>query len=228
MAKIKKGILGPLSGKLGPVIGGMWKTIAYIRIAPSRKAKSKRTAGQIATQEKMKFINNFLVPFHAYITVGMKNEAASQTEISAAFSANYHEAIRGTSPAFSVDYSKFIFSKGILPMVSNMAVTLSNDSLQITWESQNEKIATYNDQLMLVIYASELNETDGFIGGVNRSAKKCTFQLNKAFKGKSIEVYMSMTSLDRKRIANNVHLGSFTATQNLPEQMPEGLPVVSH
>jgi hypothetical protein len=41
MAKIKKGILGPLSGKLGPVIGGMWKTIAYIRIAPSKKAKKQ-------------------------------------------------------------------------------------------------------------------------------------------------------------------------------------------
>ena len=77
MAKLNKGILGPISGKLGPVIGGTWKTIAYIRAVSSKKP-AKRTIGQIATQEKMRFLNNFLVPFHPYITVGMKNEANSQ------------------------------------------------------------------------------------------------------------------------------------------------------
>lgn len=31
MAVILNGILGPLSGKVGPVVGGMWKGIAYIK-----------------------------------------------------------------------------------------------------------------------------------------------------------------------------------------------------
>ena len=54
------------------------------------------------------------------------------------------------------------------------------------------------------VYATELKKADGFIGGVNRSAAKCSFQLNERFRGKAIEVYASITSLDRKRIANNV------------------------
>ncbi|MGF1923016.1 MAG: DUF6266 family protein [Bacteroidia bacterium] len=209
MAKIKKGILGAFSGKVGPIIGGMWKNIAYIKAAPTTAAKRPRTAGQLATQEKMKFINNFLVPFHPFITVGLKNEAESQTEISAAFKANYHEAIIGISPNLSVDFSKFIFSKGILPMVTNMVATLVDDTLKFTWESASTSKSNFDDQLMILIYSSDLKKTDGFIGGVTRSAKHCTFQLDDKFKGKSVEVYASITSLDRKRIANNIYLGRF-------------------
>ncbi len=207
MAKIKKGILGAFSGKVGPVIGGMWKTIAYIKAVPKTDTKRMRSPKQIATQEKMKFINNFLVPFHPYITVGMKNEAESQTEISAAFKANYHEAILGTSPNLSVDYSKFIFSRGVLPMVTDMTALLVNDTIQFTWECNNSKKTNFDDQLMIVAYSSDLKKAVGFIGGVNRSATKCNFQLNERFRGKAIEVYASITSLDRKRIANNVYLG---------------------
>ena len=206
MAKIKKGILGPLSGKLGPVIGGMWKTIAYLKTV-SKGPKPKRTLGQLATQEKMKFINHFLVPFHAYISVGMKNEAESQTEISAAFQANYHESILGTHPSLSIEYSKFIFSKGTLPMVTNMQAALVDDTIQFTWESTSQPKAKYDDQLIIILYSRELKRTCGFIGGVNRSAKECAFKLNSAFMGRPIDVYASMTSLDRKRIANNVYLG---------------------
>ncbi|SFH00441.1 DUF6266 family protein [Pedobacter insulae] len=209
MAKIKKGILGPLSGKLGPVIGGTWKTISYLRIAPPKSNKSKRTPAQIATQEKMRFINKFLVPFHPYITVGMKHEAESQTEISAAFSANYHESILGISPNLSVDFGKFIFSKGILPMVKDLAVTLADGFLHITWSFESVPKTSFDDQMIIVAYAHELEETDGFIGGVNRAAKKCALQLSEHFIGKAIDVYVSITSLDRKRIANNVYLGRY-------------------
>jgi hypothetical protein len=207
MAKIKKGILGPLSGKLGPVIGGMWKTIAYLKAVSKSPSKPKRTPGRIAVQEKMKFINTFLRPFHSYITVGMKNEAESQTEISAAFQANYHESILGVHPNLVVDYSKLIFSKGILPMVTNMVATLVDDTVQFTWEATNDQKSAFNDQLMIVIYTSELKRAAGFIGGVNRSAKQCTFNLKDGFVGRSIHVYASITSLDRKKIANNVYLG---------------------
>ena len=207
MAKIKNGILGPLSGKIGPVIGGTWKTIAYIRAVSKTENKRPRTERQIATQEKMRFINNFLVPFHRYINIGLKNEAASRTEISVAFTLNYHEAILGIHPDFSVDYSKFIFSKGILPMVTNMVATLVDDTIQFTWESTDYLKSRFDDQLMIVVYCSELKKADGFIGGVKRSTGKCMFELNERFRGKAVEVFASITSWDRRRIANNVYLG---------------------
>lgn len=208
MAKLKKGILGPISGKIGPVIGGTWKTIAYIR-AVSPKKTAKRTPGQIATQEKMRFLNNFLIPFHPYLTVGMKNEANSQTEISAAFSANYHRTILGIFPDLSVDHSQFIFSKGSLPMVSDMVVTAENHNLQITWNSNNGLKACFDDQLVIVVYCAAMHKTQGFIGGINRRDNKCILELESNFMGKELDIYASITSLDRKKIADNIYLGRF-------------------
>jgi len=41
MGTIKKGILGGFSGKVGTVIGGVWKGIEYMRSIPGQCFKSK-------------------------------------------------------------------------------------------------------------------------------------------------------------------------------------------
>jgi len=209
MAKMKKGILGPFSGTLGNVVGATWKSIPYVRAKPvKKKKKTPRSPGQIATQEKMRFVNNFLVPFHPYINVGMINEAAAQTEISAAFTANYHHSIIGTHPDLTVDYSKFIFSKGKLPMVTDVVMELSSpDTISLTWNRTGNLKTAYNDQLILVLYCRDFHKADGFVGGVKRTTEKCTYQFNPQFVGKQLDVYLSLISFNRKHIADNVYLG---------------------
>lgn len=208
MAKIRKGILGPVSGTIGPVVGGIWKGIPYVRTKPKKKKKKQRTPAQIAAQEKLKFMNLILVPFHDYIKVGFANEAEQQTEISAAFSANYHTMLSGVYPALEADYSKLVLSVGNLPMVNDIRFDLQDpETLKLTWENDVIKNTVFNDQLMLVAYCPELDMTFGFTGGVNRSQKQCVVKMEDKFVGKALEVYLSMTSFDRKAIANSVYLG---------------------
>ena len=52
MAKIKYGILGPLSGKLGSLIGGSWKGIPYVRMNKEADIKRNRSAAQPARSEQ--------------------------------------------------------------------------------------------------------------------------------------------------------------------------------
>jgi|GEM_PF-2541347 len=40
MAKLKQGIFGPVSGKIGPVVGGSWKGIPLGCSAPEKKENS--------------------------------------------------------------------------------------------------------------------------------------------------------------------------------------------
>ncbi len=47
MGKIKQGILGGFSGKVGTVIGGNWKGISYMRSIP-QSIKNPRTDGQVS------------------------------------------------------------------------------------------------------------------------------------------------------------------------------------
>jgi hypothetical protein len=132
------------------------KGISYIKPI-NRTPPKPRSPGQLTTQEKMKFLNKFLVPFHPYITVGMKNEAEKQTEINAAFKANYHETIIRSYPHLSVDYPKFIFSKGNLTMVSERSLELiAPNASQFSWGNLDAGKGSFNDQTILVVYCHEL------------------------------------------------------------------------
>lgn len=207
MAKINKGILGAFSGKVGPVIGGTWKGIPYIREVPA-PVKRKSTAAQIESRQKLIFMNNLLVPFHPYITIGFMHQAVHKTEISAAFSKNYHQAVIGQHPNYSVIYSEFVISMGDLPMVADVAMELlSLDTIRLTWAQNRGKKTAFNDQLMLALYCPELQRADGFVGGVKRATQHCTFQFNPKMAGKRLEVFLSITAMDRKRIANSQYLG---------------------
>ncbi|MDR6783325.1 hypothetical protein ABIE26_000187 [Pedobacter africanus] len=208
MAKLIKGILGPIRGKLGPVVGSSWKGIAYLREHNKTKTvKTHRTAAQLANEQKFKFVQQWLVPFHPYLTVGFLKLAIRKTEINAAFSANF-QIFTGVYPSIAIDYSRFIISKGDLPELKHPVIALAApDTIEISWQQNTLYTASFDDQLMLVLYSPELKITDGFIGGVKRSALHYSFQFDQQLIGKELEVYLSITSTDRKRIADSVYMG---------------------
>lgn len=209
MAKLKHGIFGPISGKIGPVVGGSWKGIPYVRSANEQKENPKpRSVAQIANEQKMVFINGLLMPFHPYVEVGFKNLAIRKTSLSAAYSHTYHKAITGVYPDLGVDYSKMLISKGDLPGLKAPRIELIESAqLKITWEDDNNPQSAYDDQLMLMVYCPELHMSHGFIGGVARAAKMTLFTFDPKMKGKTLEVYLSITSLNRKKIAGSVYMG---------------------
>lgn len=209
MTKIKKGIFGPISGKLGPIVGATWKGIAYIRMAPKkRKKKAKRTPAQIASQFKFKYLNNWLIPFHPYVTHGFKHLAASKTEINAAFTANYKAALNGSYPDFSIGYSQVLLSVGQLPILCNPSISWVNErTINLTWATDLNVKSAYDDQLMLVVYSPALEKADGFIGGTKRAELQCIFAINNDFVGYDLECYVSLISLNGKQVSNSLYLG---------------------
>lgn len=208
MAKIMKGILGAISGKIGPVIGGIWKGIPYVRQRP-KKVKKTKSPAQIESRQKLRFMNELLVPFHPYVSIGFLHHAEHRTEISAAFSENYHKAVIGSYPNYMVIYHEFVISKGNLPMIEDVAMELqAPDVLKLSWSQNSIKGTSFDDQVMLVIYCPELHKTDGFTGGVKRRDTECTFKFNPKMVGKKLEVFVSISSLNRKKIGNSKYVGS--------------------
>lgn len=209
MAKLTKGIFGPISGKLGPVVGGTWKGIAYLREASKiKKKKIGRTPAQVANEMKFKFVHQWLVPFSPYVTVGFAMLANDKTELNAAFSANYHRAISGQYPDLAVDYSKVVISAGALPPLNNPQISFTGpDTLEISWQQNTSPDASFDDQLMLVLYHPDTKKADGFIGGVKRAALHHSFTIEAELVGKELEVYLSITSVDRKKISDSLYMG---------------------
>jgi hypothetical protein len=209
MAKSKNGILGPVSGKIGPVICSVWNGIPYIRLAPEpRSEKKKRSEAQIANEQRMTFMNNILVPFQPFIAVGFQELAIRKTALSAAYSLNYHRALIGEYPDFGIDYSQFMISTGILPRLYNSSVSLTAPNvLTLSWENGSNVKARFDDQVMLVVYSPLLHMTQGMIGGAIRRDLKFEMLLDDRLIGQALEVYVGVTSFDRKKIADSLYLG---------------------
>ncbi|SDJ05030.1 hypothetical protein SAMN04487898_101176 [Pedobacter sp. ok626] len=214
MAKIRNGIFGPIQGKLGNLVGATWKNIPYLRVLPNKTENGKTgTPAQIACREKFKFVTEWLVPFHPYVTVGFKNHANEKTEINAAFSINYKLATVGVYPDLSIDYRKVVLSKGYLPGFFNAKAQFSANAkeLELTWEQNYNDDSSLDDLLILTVYNRELKIVDGFIGGVRRADLKCSLKLNPKLIGRSLDVYVSLISLNGKKVANSEYLGRVAA-----------------
>lgn len=211
MTKLKQGILGPISGKIGPVIGGIWKNIPYLREAarPGSK-KKKRSEAQIASSEKFKFINKWLEPFQPYVSIGFNVLAVHKTERNIAHTLNY-DAVTGIHPNLNVDYSKVVISKGSLPMLFSPQISMASATeVKLDWQQIIHPRSKYNDQVMLMLYCPEIGYADGFTGGVNRALKTTTFKFHPKLAGKLLHAYVSITSASRKMVANSQYLGALT------------------
>jgi hypothetical protein len=148
------------------------------------------------------------MPFHAYFTIGFMNKAKKMTQLNAAYSLNHKQTVLGTYPNFTIDYSKFIWSEGTLPTLKELQFDVTDGNvLKLLWAQDNRPSTVFNDQVMVLIYCPALRIADGLINGVNRADKHCNFSINPKFIGHDVEVYISLTSLNRKKIADSQHLG---------------------
>ena len=207
MAKLLNGILGGISGKIGSIVGATWRSVEYIRSLPKETDKP-RTEQQLAQQAKFKFLHEFLSPFARFFTVGFRNIATHRTEMNVAFSINYQSALMGSHPNFEISYPHFVMSKGNLPnLCEPKVVLLSGAELELSWRNLREPLATPDDQVTLLLYNAELKKAEGFIGGISRSAGSCRFAIHPNSVGRSLEVYVSVCSINRELVSDSLYLG---------------------
>lgn len=208
MAKFKKGILGPISGKIGPVIGSSWKGIPYLKAVAKNPKVRVPTPAQQAHHQKFAYLTRWLKPLHPYLTVGFKNLAENTTEISAAFSHNFKMALMGSGDNLYIDYPSVCISKGKLKGIQQLNIVLVNENtVHLSWQSEEGALSKHNDQLMLVLYNNELGIADGFIGGTKRSARTCTFSFEGRLVGKHFHAFVGLIALNGHEISESQYLG---------------------
>lgn len=209
MARYKRGIFGPIDGKLGPLIGSTWKGIPYLKEAPKKKRKKKRRSHkQLANEAKFKYINDWLVPMHLFLFVGFENLAIGKTALAAALSQNYRNVFQGDHPEIEIRYEELMISVGSLPgLVSPVINWLSPKEIELSWAQSPLANATYSDQLMLMLYCPAKKIADGIIGGATRAMGVYHHQLDPRIIGEALEVYISVISVCRKKVANSIYFG---------------------
>jgi hypothetical protein len=207
MAKLKRGILGQLSGKIGPVITSTWKNTVYVRAMPQRKNDPK-TPAQVAIREKFKFIHHMLRPLRPFIKVGFRHLATEVMEINLAFSLAYRKVVSGTFPDLVADYSQLALSEGrLLPFKEPVMLLDAEHRLNLTWDADFKPYSAYSDLVMLVAHCPELGLAGGLIGGFERGERKCDFTIPPMMIGHEVDVYISFFAVNGKEASNSQYMG---------------------
>jgi len=116
MAKIPFGILGPVIGTIGPVIGKTWKDKATLSSARNpAKTDKNPTPAQLNQREKFGFVNKFLHGLGPLVKQTFKELANGKTEFQCAVGYNVSKAVSGVYPNYSLHYELVSVGRGTLP-----------------------------------------------------------------------------------------------------------------
>ncbi len=211
MGKIAQGVLGGFSGKVGNIVGGTWKGIDYMRIKPANVSNPK-TQGQLDQRSKFSTVLRFLQPLTDFLKVGFKLYAIKMTQFNSAMSYNLNNAITGTYPNFTIDYTKALVGRGSLVGAAGAAAASSSAGVvEFSWtDNSGSGNALGTDKALLVVY----NATKGYAvydtAGASRATQAQNLTVPSDFSGDSVEAFIGFVSEDGKEVANSVYIGSVT------------------
>ncbi|WEK18364.1 MAG: DUF6266 family protein [Candidatus Pedobacter colombiensis] len=207
MARIKKGILGGFSGKVGTVIGASWKGVDYMRAVP-KPSNKPATTKQLAQQNKMALLRGFLLGLSDIIELCFQN-ISKHTAMNDALSYNLLNTIEEIYPEQSVNFKQLIFSKGeLLGSWSPKIVSTKSNSVDFSWKNGNfTPLCAADDQVTLVVYDQVEKEFCILEKAALREDKAARLLLPENFRGHTLHCYISFYSENRKLASTNEYLG---------------------
>ena len=183
MGKIKQGVLGGFSGKVGPVIGSSWKGKAYMK-GLALSFNDANSELQQKQRTKFRLIVKPVMACASFIRIGMNAVAQGMTELNAAMSYNLKSGITGTWPSYTVDYTKLIFAKGNLDNVYSPSMSFQDTEMELAW-SDNSGIgnAKATDKVMILIYNATKNESKVDTNVADRNERTASMSVPSAWTG---------------------------------------------
>lgn len=207
MGKLKEGILGGFSGKVGNVVGSSCRGVEYIRSRPS-KMTNPRTKGQ--TKQRTKFIvtQTFLRTFTPLIRIGFKDHAIEgRSAFNAAMSYNMSNAIKDDADESVLDFPNIFVSKGLLFAGHDINVVVTKERLHFKWDARSEGNAKPDDQVMLLAYNPAKVDAVHDINAGKRSGSSTSILLPNNWSGDIIETYIAFKNADGSVVSDSIYTG---------------------
>lgn len=218
MARIKRGILGGVRGKVGTVAGSNWNGINYVRALPEHYKDSK-TFKQLNQRSKFMFTLNFHQQFTEVLRIGFKPYANKMSGFNAALSYNLKNAVDGESPDFSINYSQFLVSRGQLTVPFNATCSADEPGkVTLNWENNTGTgTAKSDDDAFVVIYNPAKSSVTYFSDVANRDEGTCKVVVPQTYTGDKVHCFLAfirmndlINKISKKSVSNSVHAGEIT------------------
>lgn len=163
MGVILNGILGGVSGKVGPIIGGNWKGINYIKqyTIPA----NPRTPDQQAQRSRFAAVVLLAQALYSLIVVSYWNVFAVKMSGFNYFIKNNIKVLEDTTYHVTIDN---VISKGPLESEEPVTSVLLAEVVTITWDKETIGNGADTDSIDLVVVNDETYEVFGNVDTLTR------------------------------------------------------------
>ena len=208
MGKIKQGVLGGFSGKVGTVIGSFWKGLAVMRGLPVGK-RGNPTASQLQQQAKFSLMIKFLQPLTDLLNLTFNSLAVGMSGLNKALSYNVQNAITGVYPALTVDYPMLLLSRGdLLVAIGPAAASAVAGKVDFTWTNNSGpgKVRA-TDTAFVAVFCEALGYwVYNYQTAAARVAGAYSFDVPD-FSGKPVHTYLGFVSANGRIFSNTAYAG---------------------
>lgn len=207
MARLKNGVFGGFSGKIGNVIGSSWRGIDYIKSLPV-KMHDPKTKGQVKQRSRFSVTMDFLRTITPFLRIGFQSHADGRmTAFNAAMSYNMKFAVKGENKDVEVDYPNVLVSRGTLGTAADIHAEIVEGKLQVSWEEPLLKNTRYDDMAMMVAYNPVKHQSVYDINAGKRANGKTSLPLPSSWNGDAIETYLAFKTTDGVVVSDSIYTG---------------------
>ncbi|RFN60351.1 DUF6266 family protein [Marixanthomonas ophiurae] len=194
MGTIQNGLLGGFSGKVGPVVGATWRNKNIIRSAP-QPSSIPRSQAQLSNQSDFGLVSSFLAKYRFFLKQYFGESTAPSQRFYDAMSYHKLHATRQENGLFYMNYPKVLISKGAIPGVLGVTLTLGvNNSIQLTWTDNSEQaLAAPNDLLTVAAYAPALHTFYFFEACAERQDTTVNLTIPAGFTEQPLQLWATFT-----------------------------------
>lgn len=206
-----KGAFGGFRNKTGALVGRILKGQNVITAMP---VKSKKAATQKQIDQRMRFglVTHFLAWLRNLVVPGFQDREQRQSPMNKAVQYNLRYAVTGTSPQFSIDYPRVVFSQGKCPLPANLsAQALTGGKIGFSWGLSN--LGNYGqptDQVNLVVYSLQKAQFVVLEKAATRQEGSFDMQLPVEYTGDEVYCYLNFVSADGKVVSNSAYIAQVT------------------
>ncbi|WP_121965007.1 DUF6266 family protein [Myroides sp. N17-2] len=181
MAEIKQGILGAVRGKIGPVVGCIWRGVNYLRTKP-RKSSKKATPKQLLQWDKMSLVSTYASKFRDFVNAhcpAVHNGEKWMNGKEQMISRLMKQGITIIDGLQHIVIEKTILSIGNLaPAVIRKINILKTGKFKVQWDNSLVNALTLDtDSLTMMLYNEDLDLFTAIPNIGNRGDKYAHFSL---------------------------------------------------
>ena len=191
MAILIQGILGPFSGKVGPVVGCICRRKGfYVRSLPVQYHDAK-TPAQLRNRARMRAVMEFLSVAKGFVNHTLGNKAERMTATNVATKLNFHKVEVGEDYAARIRYGEVRLSEGGLSGLAGCVGVATRGFITLCWEGMAcVGCGSTEDGVDVFVYDETRHQGRSAMGVAKRGDGGCAVRVPEEWEGDALHVYV--------------------------------------